>query len=49
MAVELSEITEGAIAVYCKYGLGRAGNLIACYAMKHYHFRAANFMQRAMR
>jgi cell division cycle 14 len=42
--VKLSESTEGAIAVHCKAGLGRTGTLIACYAMKHYHFPAAKFI-----
>ncbi len=32
------------MAVHCKAGLGRTGCLIACYAMKHYRFPAADFI-----
>ncbi|KAK7099921.1 dual specificity protein phosphatase CDC14A-like isoform X2 [Littorina saxatilis] len=39
--LELSENTDGAVAVHCKAGLGRTGSLIACYMMKHYKFTAA--------
>lgn len=42
--LEIVENEEGAIAVHCKAGLGRTGCLIACYAMKHYGFNAANFI-----
>jgi protein-tyrosine phosphatase len=37
----ICENEHGAIAVHCKSGLGRAGTLIACYAMKHFEFPAA--------
>ena len=42
--LEIVEKEKGAIAVHCKAGLGRTGCLIACYAMKHYHFHAADFI-----
>lgn len=38
------EQEKGAVAVHCKAGLGRTGSLIACYAMKHYKFKAADFI-----
>jgi cell division cycle 14 len=38
------ENEKGAVAIHCKAGLGRTGSLIACYAMKHYKFRAASFI-----
>lgn len=34
----------GVSAVHCKAGLGRTGSLIGCYAMKHYKFRATDFI-----
>ena len=30
--------------MHCKAGLGRTGTLIGCYAIKHYHFNAADFI-----
>jgi cell division cycle 14 len=42
--LELAEHEPGALAVHCKAGLGRTGTLIACYAIKHYHFNAADFI-----
>lgn len=40
----MAESEKGAIAIHCKAGLGRTGSLIACYAMKHYHFNAPDFI-----
>ncbi|KAJ0171508.1 hypothetical protein K1T71_013058 [Dendrolimus kikuchii] len=34
--LQISEESEGAIAVHCKAGLGRTGSLIGCYLIKHY-------------
>ncbi|CAK1591175.1 unnamed protein product [Parnassius mnemosyne] len=34
--LQISECSEGAIAVHCKAGLGRTGSLIGCYLIKHY-------------
>jgi len=42
--LDIAESTDGAVAVHCKAGLGRTGSLIACYAMKHYKFSAADFI-----
>jgi cell division cycle 14 len=42
--LDLVEKEKGAIAIHCKAGLGRTGSLIACYAMKHYRFKAADFI-----
>lgn len=42
--LEIVEAEKGAVAVHCKAGLGRTGCLIACYAIKHYHFNAADFI-----
>jgi cell division cycle 14 len=42
--LRLSEEEDGGIAVHCKAGLGRTGSLIGCYAIKHYHFNAPDFI-----
>ena len=42
--LNIVEKEKGAVAVHCKAGLGRTGCLIGCYAMKHYHFNAADFI-----
>ncbi|XP_072948208.1 uncharacterized protein [Epargyreus clarus] len=38
--LQISEESEGAIAVHCKAGLGRTGSLIGCYLIKHYRMTA---------
>lgn len=42
--LHIVENEHGAVAVHCKAGLGRAGTLITCYAMKHYEFPAAEMI-----
>ena len=42
--LQVAEENQGALAVHCKAGLGRTGTLIGCYAIKHYHFNAADFI-----
>ena len=42
--ISIVENENGAVAVHCKAGLGRAGTLIACYAMKHYEFPACEII-----
>ena len=39
--LEMMESENGAIAIHCKAGLGRAGTMCALYIMKHYRFTAA--------
>jgi cell division cycle 14 len=38
--VQISETTEGMIAVHCKAGLGRTGTCMGAYMMKHYNMTA---------
>ncbi|RVE51659.1 hypothetical protein evm_003631 [Chilo suppressalis] len=38
--LQISEDSDGAIAVHCKAGLGRTGSLIGCYIIKHYRMTA---------
>ena len=42
--LSIIETETGAVAVHCRAGLGRAGTLIACYAMKHFEFPAAEII-----
>lgn len=42
--LSICENEAGAIAVHCKSGLGRAGTLIACYAMKHFEYPASEII-----
>lgn len=42
--LEIVEKDDEVFAVHCKAGLGRTGSLIACYAIKHYCWNAADFI-----
>ncbi|KAL4472059.1 hypothetical protein ABPG72_007108 [Tetrahymena utriculariae] len=42
--LQLVESVDGMVAVHCKAGRGRTGTLIGCYAIKHYHFPAKDFI-----
>ena len=42
--MKICESEKSAIGVHCKAGLGRTGTLIGLYAIKHYHFRARDFI-----
>lgn len=39
--IQIVENENGAVAVHCRAGLGRAGTLICCYLMKHFEFLAS--------
>ncbi|CAG9320134.1 CDC14A_6 [Blepharisma stoltei] len=42
--LRIAEREPGGLAVHCKAGLGRTGTLIGMYAMKHFRFRAEDFI-----
>ncbi|KAL4446513.1 hypothetical protein ABPG74_001254 [Tetrahymena malaccensis] len=42
--LQLVESVDGMVAIHCKAGRGRTGTLIGCYAIKHYHFPAKDFI-----
>jgi cell division cycle 14 len=42
--LSIAEKEPGALAVHCKAGLGRTGTLIGAFAIKHFHFNAADFI-----
>jgi cell division cycle 14 len=42
--IEIIEASSGAVGIHCKAGLGRTGTVIGCYAMKHYGFRAQEYI-----
>lgn len=39
--VELAHLTEEAVAVHCRFGLGRVGTMLACYLVKTTNCSAA--------